>query len=245
MWAVKAQVKAVGGSLDPLYVKRCDSCSARQYTNLNTCRFCGGRCRRFDTAGGTAVPIVLMVDPVTGELTRFVMGADGQLVRLGPTAETIRRSREKAEIENINSIIGHAKAFELDHALVAITRLADLVDPNREIVAKEKIPFGSSTTADLEGLNRRQLIEDALQSAVESVQCAVCLTEYRSPITLPCGHSLCCSHVGEIGTKCPICRVELPKPLWKKITTKPPTNDSINEYIEIVQTLGNVARNKL
>mmetsp|Transcript_38283 Transcript_38283/g.55930 ORF Transcript_38283/g.55930 Transcript_38283/m.55930 type:complete len:267 (+) Transcript_38283:18-818(+) len=259
MLAIRAQVKAIGQvNLEPHHVKRCDSCSARQYTNLKNCRVCGGTCQIIDGSSGgaaaAAIPIVEMEDPATGELGRYVTGADGRLIRIGPSAETVRRMvrhnrRKKKEVENdedTDVVIDQAKAFELDHALIKITRLADLVDPKREKISEEKVPYGSSPTIEnVEVMTRKQMIEDALHEASRSVQCAVCLSEYDSPITLPCGHSLCSCCVSDIGTKCPICRVEYSKSLWKKIKSEPHMNEVINDYVEIVRILGDVARNEL
>lgn len=46
-----------------------------------------------------------------------------------------------------------------------------------------------------------------LESAVESIMCPVCLDIYNSPVTLPCGHSLCVHDAEQlVRGKCPICR---------------------------------------
>uniref|UniRef100_A0A7S4MB64 RING-type domain-containing protein n=1 Tax=Odontella aurita TaxID=265563 RepID=A0A7S4MB64_9STRA len=48
----------------------------------------------------------------------------------------------------------------------------------------------------------------AVDDAIESVRCPVCLELFTSPATLPCGHSLCLRHVQRDmrSRSCPVCR---------------------------------------
>jgi len=74
-------------------------------------------------------------------------------------------------------------------------------------------------------------ITQGIEDTRQLLSCPVCLSEYTTPVTLPCGHSLCASHLGDIAKKtasCPICRDALPPCLIKlgrymKSRTQPAT----------------------
>ena len=61
-------------------------------------------------------------------------------------------------------------------------------------------------------------IAQALEHTRQLLSCPVCLSEYNAPLTLPCGHSLCATHLGDVAKQsasCPICREAIPPCLVK------------------------------
>ena len=60
----------------------------------------------------------------------------------------------------------------------------------------------------------RQDLDRAIDNARQLVTCPVCLSEYCDSLTLPCGHSFCLMHIGDVATKsspsCPMCREAIP-----------------------------------
>lgn len=222
-FVITRQAKLAGiGDLEGNYVKRCDGCGCRQYTSNSTCRFCGGRCRVI-SLGSEAPPIPAYVhaaDPVTGEMVPYVVNSSGALVRLPPDFVP------KAPLEPPPAV----EAIDVEDIIAAVTRAANLIDPERKVVGISIIG-AAGKQADLS--NSRQLHESlhdtkssssshthevptcaeipgcvpqAIKAALDSVQCSVCLEVYDEPATLQCGHSLCLRHSREVGGKCPICR---------------------------------------
>ena len=63
----------------------------------------------------------------------------------------------------------------------------------------------------------QQDLDHAIEHARQMLSCPVCLSEYNDCLTLPCGHSLCLLHIGDMATtaspSCPICREALPSAL--------------------------------
>lgn len=74
-------------------------------------------------------------------------------------------------------------------------------------------------TDQLEQLNDQSL-ERCVHKCLSSIECPVCLEPYGAdPCTLPCGHSICLTHISSVD-KCPICRCPLHKE-WKAKYAQP------------------------
>jgi hypothetical protein len=60
----------------------------------------------------------------------------------------------------------------------------------------------------------RQDLDQAIDNARQLVSCPVCLSNFNDSLTLPCGHSVCLPHIGDIATEsspsCPMCREAIP-----------------------------------
>jgi len=73
---------------------------------------------------------------------------------------------------------------------------------------------GPSTSEHCSGEYTRQDLDHAIDNARQLLSCPVCLSEYSNSLTLPCGHSLCLLHIGDVATKsspsCPMCREPIP-----------------------------------
>lgn len=84
-----------------------------------------------------------------------------------------------------------------------------------------RVVDGGSGSGPSEHCNCRynqQDLNHAIEHARQLLSCPVCLSEYNDCLTLPCGHSLCLLHIGDMATKktspsCPICREALPSAL--------------------------------
>ena len=72
----------------------------------------------------------------------------------------------------------------------------------------------STCSEDYSGEDTRQDLDRAIDNAHQLVTCPVCLSEYCDSLSLPCGHSFCLMHIGDIATEsspsCPMCREAIP-----------------------------------
>lgn len=109
-------------------------------------------------------------------------------------------------------------------------RIVPLLQHKRQI----KPPMRKKDVAGVKVEFTQHDITQAIEHTRQLLSCPVCLSEYTTPVTLPCGHSLCASHLGDIAKKtasCPICRDALPPCLIKlgrymKSRTQPTTMDN-------------------
>lgn len=257
---VKGQVEMLGiGTLDPKFVKRCIRCGVRAYTSGQICRHCGGLCRA--VSENTTPTIIDAIDPETGRMGRFVMDRQGALHPLGRSdhyhrwspaqsranlreAARAEERRKKEEEEQEAVELPLVEDITSDEKLEAITQLADILDPDRQIVPQipESMSVGLPLTEDDEELSENEDYRAALHRALEQIHCPVCLTEFSKPTTLPCGHSLCRVHTCDLDGKCPICRDDFPKGLYRDTDR---VNVTLENYTRAVKALETLTKSSL
>ena len=87
-------------------------------------------------------------------------------------------------------------------------RVTDGIGTKVELSEADRVKRGAGSAYTRQDLDR------AIDNARQLVTCPVCLSEYCDSLTLPCGHSFCLMHIGDVATKsspsCPMCREAIP-----------------------------------
>mmetsp|Transcript_10533 Transcript_10533/g.16174 ORF Transcript_10533/g.16174 Transcript_10533/m.16174 type:complete len:184 (+) Transcript_10533:82-633(+) len=120
-----------------------------------------------------------------------------------------RRTKKEKEREFLSENLP-VRARETDEILENMHRLTSLKKNKKKSTSEEP---------------KKTIVKEAL----ESVQCPICLESISGALTLPCGHSLCESHVKELRGNCPICR--------KGFTTSVKRNEELEKNIKSVLSL--------
>ena len=115
----------------------------------------------------------------------------------------------------------HSSASGLRLRSLGSGRVTDEKEATVELAKRSRVVDGGSGSGPSDHCFCRYTQQDldrAIEHARQLLSCPVCLSEYNDCLTLPCGHSLCLLHIGDMVTKktspsCPICREALPSAL--------------------------------